>query len=64
MLGLDGVGKTTILYKLKNYDIIEPLPTQGFNIETLEYKNNTFEISDLGGKGRILQYWFKFLLNA
>ncbi len=50
-LGLDGAGKTTILYKLKLGEIRrEPTPTVGFNVETLEYKNITFKVWDVSGK--------------
>jgi len=33
MLGLDGAGKTTILYKLKLGENISTVPTIGFNVE-------------------------------
>ena len=32
MLGLDGAGKTTILYSLKLRDVISTIPTIGFNV--------------------------------
>lgn len=36
MLGIDGCGKTTLLYKLKTGEVISVTPTEGFNSETLE----------------------------
>lgn len=33
MLGLDGAGKTTILYKLKLGEVVSTIPTIGFNVE-------------------------------
>lgn len=39
MLGLDGAGKTTILYKLKLDQPISTIPTVGFNVETLKFNN-------------------------
>ena len=39
MVGLDASGKTTILYKLKLGEIVTTIPTIGFNVETVEYKN-------------------------
>jgi len=33
MLGLDGAGKTTILYSLKLGDVLMTIPTIGFNVE-------------------------------
>ncbi len=32
MLGLDGAGKTTILYSLKLGQIVQTVPTIGFNV--------------------------------
>ena len=42
MLGLDAAGKTTILYKLKLGEVVYSVPTIGFNVETLKYKNIQF----------------------
>ena len=42
MVGLDAAGKTTILYKLKLGEIVTTIPTIGFNVETVEYKNISF----------------------
>ena len=39
MVGLDAAGKTTILYRMKLGDVVSTIPTIGFNVETLEYKN-------------------------
>uniref|UniRef100_A0A673UUH1 ADP ribosylation factor 3 n=1 Tax=Suricata suricatta TaxID=37032 RepID=A0A673UUH1_SURSU len=39
MVGLDAAGKTTILYKLKLGEIVTTIPTIGFNVEIVEYKN-------------------------
>lgn len=32
MLGLDGAGKTTVLYSLKLGDVLMTIPTIGFNV--------------------------------
>ncbi|ONM20633.1 ADP-ribosylation factor A1F [Zea mays] len=47
MVGLDAAGKTTILYKLKLGEIVTTIPTIGFNVETVEYKNISFTIRPL-----------------
>jgi len=39
MVGLDAAGKTTILYKLKLGEVVTTIPTIGFNVETVDYKN-------------------------
>lgn len=50
MLGLDAAGKTTILYKLKLGEVVSnTIPTIGFNVETVEYKNIKFTVWDIGG---------------
>jgi hypothetical protein len=35
-------GKTTVLYKLKLGEIVSTIPTVGFNVETVKYKNINF----------------------
>ena len=52
MNGLDAAGKTTILYKLKLGDVVATIPTIGFNVETIEYKNIYFTCWDVGGRGK------------
>lgn len=42
MVGLDAAGKTTVLYKLKLGEIVTTIPTIGFNVETVKYKNINF----------------------
>merc|ERR1711910_197077 len=34
ILGLDGAGKTTILYRLQAGEVVTTIPTIGFNVET------------------------------
>jgi ADP-ribosylation factor protein 6 len=50
MLGLDAAGKTTILYKLKLNQSVTTIPTVGFNVETVTYKNVKFNVWDVGGQ--------------
>lgn len=57
ILGLDGAGKTTILYRLHLGEVISTTPTIGFNVETLKYKNLQFNVWDLGGQTIIRPYW-------
>lgn len=54
MVGLDAAGKTTILYKLKLGEIVTTIPTIGFNVETVEYKNVSFTVWDVGGQDKVL----------
>merc|ERR1719244_669034 len=57
MVGLDAAGKTTILYKLKLGEIVTTIPTIGFNVETVEYKQIKFTIWDVGGQDKIRPLW-------
>jgi GTPase SAR1 family protein len=57
MVGLDNPEKTTILYKLKLGDVMTTIPTIGFNVETVEYKNINFTVWDVGGQFQIRALW-------
>ena len=57
MVGLDAAGKTTILYKLKLGEIVTTIPTIGFNVETVQYKNINFTVWDVGGQDKIRGLW-------
>merc|ERR1719497_163195 len=57
MVGLDNAGKTTILYKLKLGEIVNTIPTIGFNVESVEYKNINFTVWDVGGQDKIRPLW-------
>ncbi|KAF7700744.1 hypothetical protein HF521_001909 [Silurus meridionalis] len=63
-LGLDSAGKTTILFKLKQDEFMQPIPTIGFNVETVEYKNLKFTIWDVGGKHKLRPLWKHYYLNT
>ena len=56
-LGLDGAGKTSILFKLKQNEFVQTIPTIGFNVEELEYKNIKFTVWDVGGLHKIRSLW-------
>ncbi|XP_048449028.1 ADP-ribosylation factor 4-like, partial [Rhincodon typus] len=62
--GLDAAGKTTILYKLKLGEVVTTIPTIGFNVETLEYKNITFTVWDVGGQDKIRPLWRHYFQNT
>ncbi|CAE7237114.1 ARF1 [Symbiodinium pilosum] len=61
MLGLDAAGKTTILYKLKLSQVVTTIPTVGFNVETVEYRNINFTVWDIGGQDKIRKLWRYYL---
>merc|ERR1712014_134624 len=64
MVGLDAAGKTTILYKLKLGEVITTIPTIGFNVESVEYKNINFTVWDIGGQDKIRKLWRYYYNNT
>jgi len=63
-LGLDAAGKTTIVYKLKLGEVITTMPTIGFNVEQVTYKNITLTAWDVGGRGKIRPLWRHYYKNT
>ena len=64
MLGLDAAGKTTVLYKLQIGEVINTIPTIGFNVETVRYKKIEFNIWDVGGQDKIRTLWRYYYENS
>ncbi|CAJ0581840.1 unnamed protein product, partial [Mesorhabditis spiculigera] len=64
LVGLDGAGKTTLLYKLKLGEIVNTIPTIGFNVETVEYKKISLTCWDVGGQTKIRPLWKYYFDNA
>ena len=64
MLGLDAAGKTTILYKLKLNEVVNTIPTIGFNVETFEYKNIEFNCWDIGGQFKLRNLWSHYFVGS
>eukprot|EP01107_Rhizomastix_libera_P002334 TRINITY_DN14035_c0_g1_i2.p1 TRINITY_DN14035_c0_g1~~TRINITY_DN14035_c0_g1_i2.p1 ORF type:complete len:184 (-),score=16.25 TRINITY_DN14035_c0_g1_i2:46-597(-) len=56
-VGLDGAGKTTILYRLKDNATVETIPTIGFNVETVRYGGTRFMVWDFGGQSTVRRLW-------
>ncbi|SBS84439.1 ADP-ribosylation factor-like protein, partial [Plasmodium ovale curtisi] len=64
ILGLDNAGKTTILNRLQLGEIVQTIPTIGFNVETVNYKNFKLQVWDLGGQSSIRPYWRCYYKNT
>lgn len=64
MVGLDAAGKTTILYQMKLNEVVTTIPTIGFNVETVEYKNISFTVWDVGGQTIIRNLWRHYFCNT
>eukprot|EP00808_Paulinella_micropora_P021853 g78331.t1 len=57
MIGLDAAGKTTVVYKLRLGETVTTMPTIGFNVEEVKYKNLNFVMWDIGGQHKIRALW-------
>jgi small GTP-binding protein len=64
LLGLDAAGKTSILYKLKLNESVNTIPTIGFNMETVQYKNVEFQCWDIGGQDKLRTLWRHYFENT
>ena len=57
LIGFDAAGKTTVLNRLKLGESLTTIPTIGFNVDTVEYKNLKFTMWDVGGQARLRPLW-------
>nr|QXF29017.1 Arf1b [Vischeria sp. CAUP Q 202] len=57
MLGLDAAGKTTILTQLQLGELHSTVPTVGFNVADITYKNLRLTMWDVGGQTKIRRLW-------
>ncbi|KAG7212069.1 hypothetical protein KM043_012424 [Ampulex compressa] len=65
ILGLDGAGKTSILSAMRGVTFSgPPIPTIGFNVENLEYKNLIFTLWDVGGQQKFRPLWKYYYHNT
>lgn len=65
ILGLDGSGKTSILCAMRGLTLsTPPIPTIGFNVESLEYENLVITLWDVGGQHKFRPLWKHYYHNA
>jgi small GTP-binding protein len=64
LIGLDAVGKTSILYKLKLGEVVTTIPTIGFNVETITYGSTNMTMWDVGGCDKIRPLWRHYYQNT
>jgi small GTP-binding protein len=66
IVGLDGSGKTTIVYRLKHGKLQDSqiIPTIGFNCECVEYRKMIFSLWDLGGSPDARSFWRMYYQNT
>ena len=63
MLGLDAAGKTTVLYRMKLGEVVTTIPTIGFNVETVNFKNINMVVWDVGGRDKSIDVMFLIKFN-
>lgn len=54
---ITNASSAAILYKLKLGQSVTTIPTVGFNVETVTYKNVKFNVWDVGGQDKIRPLW-------
>ena len=64
LLGLDNAGKTSCLKKLSDEEIAHIMPTQGFNIKSLQQEGFKLNVWDIGGQKAIRPYWKNYYDNT
>mmetsp|Transcript_102404 Transcript_102404/g.294805 ORF Transcript_102404/g.294805 Transcript_102404/m.294805 type:complete len:183 (+) Transcript_102404:80-628(+) len=64
MVGLDAAGKTTVLYRLRLGEVVTTIPTIGFNVEVVAYKNINFTVWDIGGQDKIRKLWRHYYMGT
>eukprot|EP00727_Mastigamoeba_balamuthi_P008045 m51a1_g3861 putative adp-ribosylation factor-like protein 3 (178) ;mRNA; f:411018-411892 len=61
LLGLDNAGKTTILKRLANEEIVHIRPTSGFNIKSVVHEGFKLNVWDIGGQKAIRPFWKNYM---
>ena len=61
LFGATGVGKTTLLYKIRLGEVVPTIPTMGFNVESIKFKRTNLTIWDVGGQEKIIPLWRHYI---
>lgn len=65
MIGLDGAGKTSLLYKAKWKELVNVHPTMSFNVECLNItKKIKYKIWDIGGRESNRPLWKAYVRRS
>lgn len=65
ILGLDGAGKTSLLSAMRGITLSSPpIPTIGFNVENLEFRNQVFTLWDVSGHQKFRPLWKHYYCNT
>ena len=61
---LNECSANSIVDRMQLDEVVSTVPTIGFNVETLKYKNLTFQVWDLGGQTSIRPFWRCYFPNT
>ena len=61
---LNEYNTNSIVDRMQLDEVVSTVPTIGFNVETLKYKNLTFQVWDLGGQTSIRPFWRCYFPNT
>jgi small GTP-binding protein len=64
MVGNNNAGKTTIMYQLKVGLFVNTIPTTGFKVETIHYKNFALSIWEIGIRNNTAFLWRQYAEQA
>nr|KAG5697295.1 hypothetical protein BaRGS_004961 [Batillaria attramentaria] len=53
-----------MLYQMKLGEVVTTIPTIGFNVETVQYKNMAMTVWDVGGRGKIRPLYRHYYQNT
>ena len=61
LLGLDNAGKSTLCYYLKLGEVVDTIPTIGFNVEKIVYNSINLIVWDVGGHEKLRGLWRHYI---
>ena len=64
ILGLEGVGKTTLFDRIKSNEVLIRYPTIGFNVEQIKFDGMNITLWDFGGHQKIMNLWNRYFENT
>lgn len=64
IVGIQNVGKTTILYRMSLKELVVTQPTIGANVEEIVHNNVKFQAFDLGGQESMRSVWDAYYSNV
>ena len=57
IIGLDGAGKTTILFRMYAKKAVQTQPTEGYNVQTFQLGGLVMNVWDVGGQDELRRFW-------